>query len=88
MRVYAEHGITGAPGGLAEFIAIPAVNAISVNSELDPVRAALTEPLVVHSMNASPERRVRAAMILGAGQAGLLSLSISGACSVSMDCCS
>jgi len=85
---YAEHGITGAPGGLAEFIAIPAVNAISVNSELEPVQAALTEPLacVVHSMNALaraasaryslaaeiPERRVRAAMILGAGPAGLL----------------
>src|SRR5438876_2270271 len=82
---YAEHGITGAPGGLAEFIAIPAVNAISVNSELEPVQAALAEPLacVVHSMNALartataryslaaeiPERRVWAAMILGAGLA-------------------
>jgi threonine dehydrogenase-like Zn-dependent dehydrogenase len=33
------------PGGLAEFIAIPAVNAVSVHSQLEPVQAVLTEPL-------------------------------------------
>jgi threonine dehydrogenase-like Zn-dependent dehydrogenase len=85
---YAEHGITGLPGGLAEFIAVPAINAVAIKSELEPAQAALTEPLacVVHSMDAvaratgarytldakDPERRVRTALILGAGPAGLL----------------
>lgn len=85
---YREHGITGLPGGLAEFIAIPAVNAVRIESDLDPALAALSEPLacISHSMNAvagvtsaryqlngtTPERRVRTALILGAGPAGLL----------------
>lgn len=84
---YQEHGITGLQGGLAEFISVPAVNALRVCTPLDPAEAALVEPLgcIIHSSDAvaaahsryainadSPERRVRAVLICGAGPAGLL----------------
>src|SRR5688500_6786200 len=32
---YREHGITGLPGGLADYIAIPAVNAVRITTSLD-----------------------------------------------------
>lgn len=84
---YGEHGITGLPGGLAEYITVPTVNAIRVQSDLDAAEAALTEPLgcIVHSsdmaaracsryaINADKkDRRVRSVLICGAGPAGLL----------------
>ena len=84
---YREHGITGLPGGLAEFIAVPAVNAIKITAPLEASTAALVEPLgcIIHSsdmvaqvharhtVNAgSAERRVRSVLICGAGPAGLL----------------
>jgi len=84
---YAEHGITGLPGGLAEFIAVPAVNAVPVRSGLDFSKAALAEPLgcVIHSadvVNRSQSRyrlngdsakpQVRSVLICGAGPAGLM----------------
>ena len=84
---YREHGITGLPGGLAEFIAVPAVNAVPVRSGLGAAEAALVEPLgcIIHSSDAvahahtryainadAPERRVRNLLICGAGPAGLL----------------
>jgi L-iditol 2-dehydrogenase len=84
---YREHGITGLPGGLAEFIAVPAVNAVAVRSGLDAAAAALVEPLgcIIHSSEAvahtntryainadSPEQSVRTVLIFGAGPAGLL----------------
>ena len=84
---YQEHGITGLPGGLAEFIAVPAVNALKITTPVKASVAALVEPLgcVVHStdfvararvryaINAeTPERRVRSVLICGAGPAGLL----------------
>lgn len=84
---YREHGIAGLPGGLAEFIAISAVNAVKINTSLDLSEAALVEPLgcILHSsaivaqtpsrhaLNADlAERRVRAVLICGAGPAGLL----------------
>ncbi|MFL6214160.1 MAG: zinc-binding dehydrogenase [Blastocatellia bacterium] len=83
---YREHGITGLQGGLAEFIAVPAVNCVRVESPLG-AEAAMTEPLgcVIHSsdfalrarsryaINADDkERRVRTTLIFGAGPAGLL----------------
>ena len=86
-QFYREHGITGLPGGLAEYIAIPAVNAIGIHSELDDVEAVLTEPLgcIVHAsdmvarsrtryaINAQhSDRRVQSILIFGAGPAGLL----------------
>lgn len=84
---YREHGITGLPGGLAEFIALPAVNAVRINSKLECAEAALAEPLgcIIHSSEAvarartryainadSEDRLVRAVLICGAGPAGLL----------------
>ena len=84
---YREHGITGLPGGLAEFIAVPATNVIKVETEIDSAEAALVEPLgcVLHSSETvektktryainsdSSERKVRSALICGAGPAGLL----------------
>jgi threonine dehydrogenase-like Zn-dependent dehydrogenase len=86
---YAEHGITGLPGGLADFIAVPASNAVRLSGSLDMAEAALAEPLgcVIHSSDAvsrartryaingvPPERRVRHILICGAGPAGLLFL--------------
>ncbi len=84
---YREHGITGLPGGLAEFIAVPAVNAVKITAPLEPAAAALIEPLgcVIHSSDtvaktrtrhaikaASAVARVRSVLICGAGPAGLL----------------
>ena len=84
---YREHGITGLPGGLAQFIAVPAVNAIKITTPLDTATAALVEPLgciihssdtvarsqTRHSVNAErAEQRVRSVLICGAGPAGLL----------------
>lgn len=84
---YREHGITGLPGGLAEFIAVPAVNAIPITSSLPRAEAALVEPLgcIIHSSDKvarslvryalhseTAERRVRSVLICGAGPAGLL----------------
>ena len=83
---YGEHGITGLPGALAEFITVPAVNAIAVG-DVPLARAALTEPLacVVHSMDLaeraggryrlrhpSREQRTGTVLIFGGGPAGLL----------------
>lgn len=84
---YREHGITGLPGGLADFIAVPAVNALPITAAVRPSVAALAEPVgcIVHSsdfvtkararyaINAeTAERRVRSVLICGAGPAGLL----------------
>src|SRR5687768_11173344 len=84
---YREHGITGLPGGLAEFIAVPGVNAVKITAPLEGSTAALVEPLacIIHSSDSvartrtrhavngeSGERRVRSVLICGAGPAGLL----------------
>jgi len=84
---YAEHGITGLPGALAEYITMPAVNAVKVEAELPDEEMALTEPLgcVVHSIDlllkastryrlrdADPVHRVDTVLIFGGGPAGLL----------------
>jgi threonine dehydrogenase-like Zn-dependent dehydrogenase len=84
---YAEHGITGLPGGLAEFVTVPAVNAIRTRPDTPRSSAALTEPLgcIVHSSDvvaranaryglkhADPDRRVRHVLVCGGGPAGLL----------------
>ena len=84
---YGEHGITGLPGGLAEFVAVPSVNTLRIETGLDPAEAALAEPLgcIIHSSDAvehantrysinadSPDRRVGTVLICGAGPAGLL----------------
>ena len=86
---YREHGITGLPGGFAELIRIPAVNAVSIRSGLASSHAAMTEPLgcVLHSLDLAqrqnsryhinaddPEQRVRSIIICGGGPAGQLFL--------------
>lgn len=84
---YVEHGITGLPGGFADVLVIPAVNAIPIEGSIDAEVAAMTEPLgcVMHSLrlmealggrhafNAEdPERRVRTVAIAGLGPSGQL----------------
>jgi L-iditol 2-dehydrogenase len=88
---YAEHGITGLPGGLAERLVIPAVNVVPIESDLDPDVAAVTEPLacVLHTLDATERartryrlgareerERVRSVMIAGSGPSGLLFLQV------------
>jgi L-iditol 2-dehydrogenase len=84
---YREHGITGLPGGLAEFIAVPAVNAVRISKPLNFSEAALVEPLgcIIHATDTvvrsstrytfnadKANQRVRSVLICGAGPAGLL----------------
>jgi len=81
---YGEYGITGLQGALAEYIAVPAVNAVHVESDLPLEQCALVEPLgcVVHSSSMllesrarytfGGERPVRNVLVCGAGPAGLL----------------
>lgn len=83
---YREHGITGLPGALAEFISIPAVNCLKVPKNMRVSEAALVEPLgcVLHSSDRadrahgrygfSGAERIRNVLIAGAGPAGLLFL--------------
>ncbi len=88
---YAEHGITGLPGGLAERLTVPAVNAVRIESDLALDVAALTEPLacVLHALDAtsrvatryrldevSRDGRVESVLITGAGPAGLLFVQV------------
>lgn len=82
-----EYGITGEPGGFAEYIAIPSVNAIRINSDLDNISATIAEPLgcIIHALDMTMRSRTRYAigaeddafqvhsiLIFGAGPAGLL----------------
>ena len=84
---YQECGITGLQGAFAEYLAIPAVNVIPIQSDLDKVEAALTEPLgcIIHSLDRlafsrtryqinAPEnsQRIKTILIFGAGPAGLI----------------
>ena len=83
---YREHGITGLPGGFAEFVTVPAANAVPIGGSLSAEYAALTEPLgcVIHAtemvsraaaryvLGASGPERVRTILICGGGPAGLL----------------
>jgi threonine dehydrogenase-like Zn-dependent dehydrogenase len=86
---YREHGITGLPGGFAEFVTVSALNAVPLHSTLPPECAALTEPLacIIHSLvllgraasryrldAASGDRVARTVLICGGGPAGLLFL--------------
>lgn len=81
---YAEHGITGLQGALAEYIAVPAVNVVKVESDLPMEQCALVEPLgcIIHSTammrgttaryTFDGERPIHNVLICGAGPAGLL----------------
>jgi threonine dehydrogenase-like Zn-dependent dehydrogenase len=65
---YGEHGITGLPGGLADYVCLPAVNAIkratgewASTTSLSDEEAALTEPLacIIHSWTAAQRAQTR-----------------------------
>lgn len=83
---YAEHGITGLQGALAEYIAMPGVNCIRLPDSLPAELGALVEPLgcVLHSSDRAERaqarytldgaERIRHILICGAGPAGLLFL--------------
>ncbi|HVA00548.1 MAG TPA: alcohol dehydrogenase catalytic domain-containing protein [Terriglobia bacterium] len=83
---YQEPGITGLPGAMAEYIAMPGVNCIPVTAEIPPEQVVMSEPLacIIHAckrVEAQPARytlegpeRVRNILITGAGPAGLLFL--------------
>jgi L-iditol 2-dehydrogenase len=81
---YAEHGITGLQGALAEYIAVPAINSVKIESDLPPDLAALHEPLgcIIHSSDMLVKtparyqfggaRPIKSVLVCGAGPAGLL----------------
>jgi len=88
---FREFGITGLPGGLAEFISVPAVNLLKITSDRPAIEAVMTEPLacVLHALETvmsatsryrfdarDPADRVRCALICGAGPAGLLFIQV------------
>ena len=69
---YQEHGITGLPGGLAEYLVISAVNAVPIDPTMDAAVAALTEPLgcVLHASDVLLRTPARYAMPGGKGGRG------------------
>jgi L-iditol 2-dehydrogenase len=83
---YGEHGITGLPGALAEFIAMPAVNCLRLPDSLPTELGALVEPLgcVLHASDRAERAAgrytfggqdpIRNVLICGGGPAGLLFL--------------
>ncbi|MFY9342813.1 MAG: alcohol dehydrogenase catalytic domain-containing protein, partial [Planctomycetota bacterium] len=86
---FAEHGITGLPGGFAEELVIPAVNVLPIAEGVPFEQAAMSEPLacVLHSTDFGERAagryrfggggsRVRTAVVLGAGPAGLLFVQV------------
>lgn len=83
---YGEHGITGLPGALAEYISMPAVNCLRLPESLPTEQGALVEPLgcVLHASDRvdraitrftfGGENPIRNVLICGGGPAGLLFL--------------
>ena len=80
---YREHGITGLPGGFAEYVTVPAVNTVAIDGALSAEHAALVEPLgcVLHSTEtllrttaryALNDGRAKTVLVCGGGPAGLL----------------
>ncbi len=84
---YEEHGITGLPGGFADRIVIPEVNAIPIAGDIAGEVAAMTEPLgcVVHHLRLAERQalryrfeatsrrdRIRSVVMFGLGPSGQL----------------
>jgi L-iditol 2-dehydrogenase len=84
---YAEHGITGLPGGFAELVTVPASNTVRITADIAAEHAALAEPLgcIVHSSEMvsraaaryplgrrGQSHGVRSILVCGGGPAGLL----------------
>ena len=67
------------PGGYSEYVSIPASALIEIPQDMDPIRAALTEPVAValHAVNLAMKSLVRPvaeakALVLGGGAIGFL----------------
>ena len=83
---YGEHGITGLPGALAEYMVMPAVNCLRLPDSLPTEQGALVEPLgcVIHASDRAERAAgrysfggkdsIRNVLISGGGPAGLLFL--------------
>ena len=84
---YAEHGITGLPGGFADLVTVPAANTVRITTDIAAEHAALAEPLgcIVHSSEMvsraaaryplgrrGESHGVRSILVCGGGPAGLL----------------
>jgi L-iditol 2-dehydrogenase len=84
---YAEHGITGLPGGFAELVTVPAANTVRITTSIPAEQAALAEPLgcILHSSEMisraaaryplgrrGESHGVRSILVCGGGPAGLL----------------
>jgi L-iditol 2-dehydrogenase len=84
---YAEHGITGLPGGFAELVTVPAANTVRITTDIAAEHAALAEPLgcIVHSSEMvsraaaryplgrrGESHGLRSILVCGGGPAGLL----------------
>jgi L-iditol 2-dehydrogenase len=87
---FQEHGITGLSGGFAEQLVVPAVNVLPIADGIAFPAAAMAEPLacVLHCtdfgerahtryrLRGDGAARVRTAVVLGAGPAGLLFVQV------------
>ncbi|MBL8756385.1 MAG: alcohol dehydrogenase catalytic domain-containing protein, partial [Planctomycetes bacterium] len=87
---FQEHGITGLTGGFAEELVVPAVNVLPIADGVAFPAAAMAEPLacVLHCtdfgerahtryrFSGDGASRVRTAVVLGAGPAGLLFVQV------------
>lgn len=87
---FQEHGITGLTGGFAEQLVVPAVNVLPIADGIAFPAAAMAEPLacVLHCTDFGERAhtryrfrgdgasRVRTAVVLGAGPAGLLFVQV------------
>ncbi len=86
-ELYQELGVTGVPGGLADYLSIAGVNAIPIRSSLDKKEAALAEPIgcIIHALEKAENSRsryqlktidtlnkVKSILIFCAGPAGLI----------------
>jgi len=82
-ETYGEHGITGLPGALAEYIAMPATNCLPLPLDMPMDLAALVEPVgcVLHASERAAQasarytlegdERIKNILICGAGPAGI-----------------
>lgn len=78
---YQEHGLTGLPGGMADYLIIPAVNCVRYDAGVPHAEAALVEPLacIVHTMEAGQRARGRYHLVPRRGEARAMSVFIAGA---------
>jgi L-iditol 2-dehydrogenase len=69
------HGIH-LPGGLAEYVTVPARRLFPISGTVDPIVAALTEPMavVVHGIRRGALESGQRVLVLGAGTVGLLTV--------------